>query len=296
MTRRRRRRSGGRLLACAVLAAFVIVAVVAGPTLVHRYGDGLFSTSRCTVTIDGASSTLTAEQTNNAAIIAAIAQRRGLPAHAVTVALATALQESDLRNLDYGDRDSLGLFQQRPSQGWGSAEQIQDPRFATNAFYEHLERVSDWEVLPVTEAAQAVQRSGHPLGYADHESDARLWARALTGEVPFGSTTCSLPSTKADPAAAQTFARRIFDDFGPAAVVDVAAPSGGTTAVALSSDDPSTQRAAATWSIAVASGWPVIDVTLCGVRWVRSSETWETFESAGPGCSTPVVVRLATGG
>jgi hypothetical protein len=277
-----------------VLAASAIVAIVAGPTLLHRYGDRLFSTSRCTVAIDGASSTLTAEQADNAALIAATALLRGLPAHAVTVALATALQESDLRNLDYGDRDSLGLFQQRPSQGWGSAEQIQDPRFAANAFYDHLEDVSDWEALPITEAAQAVQHSGHPLGYADHEADARLWARALTGEVPFGALSCSLSSGKADPAAAQTFARRASHDFGPQIVVTVAAPADGTAAVEITSSDPSLLDAAATWSVAVASAWPISDVTLCDRRWVRSGATWQQGDPIASGCVTSVVVRFAT--
>ena len=295
MARRRRRRSGARLAAFAVLAGSAVVAVVAGPTLIHRYGDGLFSASRCTVTIDGALSTLTAEQADNAALIAATALRRGLPNHAVTVALATALQESDLRNLDYGDRDSLGLFQQRPSQGWGTAEQIQDPRFATNAFYDHLEEVPAWEGLPVTEAAQAVQRSGHPLGYADHEADARLWARALTGEVPFGAVTCSLPAGRADLAAAQTFAQRMSGDFGSRVAVTIeGATDGAAAAVRVSSDEQSVLDAAANWSIAVASGWPVADVTLCDRRWTRAQEEWSLFDLAEP-CTPAVVVGFPTG-
>jgi hypothetical protein len=295
MARRRRRGFRGRLAAFAALAGSAVVAVVAGPTLMHRYGDGLFSTSRCTVMIDDAFSTLTAEQADNAALIAATALRRGLPNHAVTVALAAAFQESDLRNLDYGDRDSLGLFQQRPSQGWGTAEQIQDPRFATNAFYDHLEEVPSWAELPVTEAAQAVQRSGHPVAYADHEADARLWARALTGEVPFGAVKCSLPSGKADPAAAQSFAARVSDDFGPRVTVAVEAQSDGAAAVRVSSDQQSVLDAVATWSIAVASEWPVSGVTLCDRGWLRDDETWQLFESAAPSCANAVVVRFATG-
>ena len=105
---------------------------------------------------------LTTEQTANAATIAAVGKRLGVPNHAVTVALATAFQESGLRNLDYGDRDSLGLFQQRPSQGWGSAATIRTPRLAAATFYAHLLRVRGWATLPVTEAAQKVQHSGRP--------------------------------------------------------------------------------------------------------------------------------------
>ncbi|HEX7589752.1 MAG TPA: hypothetical protein VF362_02110 [Demequinaceae bacterium] len=270
-------------------------AVIEGPKLFHRYGDGLFASSRCTVTIDGASSTLTAEQADNAALIAATALRRGLPAHAVTVALAAAIQESDLRNLDYGDRDSVGLFQQRPSQGWGTVEQIRDPRFATNAFYDHLQEVAGWQQIPVMEAAQAVQRSGHPLGYADHEADARLWARALTGETPFGAVTCSLRSPKADPAAAASFAGRISGDFGSRVSVTIEPESDGATAVRVSSGEQSVLDAAATWSIAVASLWPVADVTLCDLRWDRAGGTLQASEPAASACTPSVVVRFATG-
>jgi len=294
MARRRRRRP---LVGCAALVALAAVAafgVVEGPTLYHRYADRLISSSRCTVTVDGASSTLTAEQADNAALIAATALRRELPAHAVTVALATAMQESDLRNLDYGDRDSVGLFQQRPSQGWGTVEEIRDPHFATNAFYDHLEQVDGWQQLPVTEAAQAVQRSARPLAYADHEADARLWARALAGEVPFGAVTCSLRSAKADPAAAQSFATRASADFGTLADVTVDAPTDGPATVQISSGEGSVLAAAATWSVAVASGWPVASVTLCDREWDRADESWHAIDGAAPGCAQAVIVRFAT--
>jgi len=121
------------------------------------------------------------EQAGNAALIAALSVQRGMPARAATIAIATAYQESDLRNLEYGDRDSLGLFQQRPSQGWGSREQILDPYFAIKAFYDALQKVEGYPAMPVTEAAQEVQRSGFPDAYADHEDDARVLASALTG-------------------------------------------------------------------------------------------------------------------
>jgi hypothetical protein len=121
------------------------------------------------------------EQSGNAALIAAISVQRGMPARAATIALAAAYQESDLRNLQYGDRDSLGLFQQRPSQGWGTRQQILDPHHAINAFYDALVRVDGYASLPVTEAAQEVQHSGFPGAYADHEPDARVLASALTG-------------------------------------------------------------------------------------------------------------------
>ena len=112
------------------------------------------------------------DQTANATTIAAVGKAMGLPDHAVTVALATALQESGLRNLDHGDLDSLGLFQQRPSQGWGTPAQILTPTYAARTFYTHLVQVPNWESLPLTEAAQKVQRSAAPNAYALWEPEA----------------------------------------------------------------------------------------------------------------------------
>jgi hypothetical protein len=123
----------------------------------------------------------TPEQAVNAATITAVGTARDLPERAVTIALATALQESALRNVDYGDRDSLGLFQQRPSQGWGTAKEIMDPAYSAGTFYDHLVEVPGYTRLPLTVAAQRVQRSGFPDAYAKHEPDATLLAAALTG-------------------------------------------------------------------------------------------------------------------
>jgi hypothetical protein len=138
----------------------------------------------CTATVDGHTVTLDPEQAQHAGLISAIAVARGLPARAASIALATAYQESDLRNLEGGDRDSVGLFQQRPSQGWGTAEQIGDPAYAANAFYDALVKVDGYESMEITVAAQAVQRSAFPGAYADHEKDARTLASALTGNSP----------------------------------------------------------------------------------------------------------------
>ena len=93
------------------------------------------------------------------------------------------MQESKLRNISHGDRDSVGLFQQRPSQGWGTAEQLTTPRFAAAAFYRALGQVEGWETMSVTDAAQKVQVSAAPAAYAKWEAEARVLARILTGEV-----------------------------------------------------------------------------------------------------------------
>ncbi|WP_127480026.1 hypothetical protein [Nocardioides pantholopis] len=145
----------------------------------------------CTATVEDHTVRLDLEQAENAALITAVSVRRGLPARAASIALATAYQESKLENIEYGDRDSVGLFQQRPSQGWGTVGELTDPLYATNAFYDALEKVDGYRSMEITEAAQAVQRSAFPDAYADHQEDARVLASALTGNSP-GSFWCEI--------------------------------------------------------------------------------------------------------
>ncbi|MDX6371520.1 MAG: hypothetical protein QOD98_508 [Nocardioidaceae bacterium] len=149
---------------------------------------------QCSAEVGGHTVVLDPSQARYAGLITAIAVQRGMPARAASIALAAAYQESNLRNLDNGDRDSAGLFQQRPSQGWGTEAQVRDPVYATNAFYDALAKVDGYEQLEITVAAQEVQRSGFPDAYADHEDDARTLASALTGNSPEGFS-CRLGST-----------------------------------------------------------------------------------------------------
>ncbi len=174
-----RRRSRARRAAVTVL---VTLAVVAGVGVLFYRGVGpLPDPEGCTARAAGLTVDLSTEQAENASIIAAVGVRRGLPARAVSIALATAFQESKLRNLDHGDRDSLGIFQQRPSQGWGNKQQITNPYYAANRFYDELEKVDGYQAMRITEAAQKVQRSGFPEAYDTHAADARSLASALTG-------------------------------------------------------------------------------------------------------------------
>ena len=116
----------------------------------------------CTATVGDHTVDMSIEQAENAALIAAVAEKRGLPASAVTIAIATAYQESKLRNLEGGDRDSLGIFQQRPSQGWGTEEQIMDPTSRPTAFFDALVKIDGYQDMEITDAAQAVQQVGVP--------------------------------------------------------------------------------------------------------------------------------------
>ncbi len=177
------RRRGRALRVVLVLLACVVV--VAGVFVVFDRGVGpLPDPEGCKASVAGTTVDLTTEQAENATTIVAVAVRRGLPARAASIALATAYQESKLQNLNHGDRDSLGLFQQRPSQGWGTAAQIRNPIHAVNAFYDALVKVNGYQSMQITEAAQRVQRSAFPSAYADHEADGRALASALTGYSP----------------------------------------------------------------------------------------------------------------
>jgi hypothetical protein len=122
---------------------------------------------------------LTPTQVANARTIVSVVEAQKLPRRAAVIAVATAMTESRLRNHHYGDRDSEGLFQQRPSQGWGTAKQVVNPQHATRRFLDALQRVPDWRSRPLTVDAQAVQRSAFPTAYARWEPLADKLVNAL---------------------------------------------------------------------------------------------------------------------
>src|SRR3954465_14255985 len=186
--RRRRRR---RVVVPVLVLLFVGVLALGGWAWWRGVLAALPVREHCTATALGNSTELDPEQAGNAAIIASVAVRRGLAGRAATIGIATAMQESKLVNLPGGDRDSIGLFQQRPSQGWGTPKQVRDPVYATNAFYDVLVKVEGYRNLTITKAAQKVQRSAYPDAYADHEDDARALASNLTGHTE-GGLTCVL--------------------------------------------------------------------------------------------------------
>ncbi|MBM9507729.1 heavy metal transporter [Actinacidiphila acididurans] len=240
----------------------------------------------CTVTAEGNAMDLTQEQAGNAATIAAVAASRGLPERALTIALATSLQESRLRNLHGGDRDSVGLFQQRPSQGWGTAAQILDPVYASNEFFDSLVKIKGYSRLPLTVAAQRVQRSGYPQAYAKHEADATLLTAALTGRAN-GALSCTTGADTPDSAGggagspAQVTAR-LTREFGTAvrprkdpAPRTVAVPAAAAGAAA----DDGTLRGweVAQWAVAHAHDLKIEQVTYGDARWLaaQSGKGWQ---------------------
>lgn len=297
----------------ALVAALAIVAVVG-----LRSVGVLSPPQGCVAEVDGDTVMLDLEQSRYAALIGAIATARGLPARAITIALATAYQESDLRNVDHGDRDSLGLFQQRPSQGWGTAEQVQDPTYATNAFYDALVKITNYRDLPITEAAQQVQRSGFPDAYADHEADARILASALSGNSP-AAFTCEIAVD--DVAAESPLAsgltprsQRVLDEvqtaFGPQSVGGFE-PGGVTTGhmqgsahyggravdVFFAADDPAAVLrgwSIAHWAVANADRLDIATVIYRGQIWTaaRGDEGWRAYEPPNGPTDNPTLRHM----
>ncbi|MEU7189330.1 heavy metal transporter [Streptomyces sp. NPDC039022] len=219
---------GKRLLRAG--AAFAVL-VGLGVYLVVQYVTGGPGAPRCSVrAADGGQPyEISPEQAANAATISAVGSARGLPQRAVTIALATAMQESGLRNIGFGDRDSVGLFQQRPSQDWGTVEQIMDPVYSAGEFYTHLVKVPGYSRLPLTVAAQKVQRSGFPQAYAKHEPNAALLTGALTGRDG-AAMTCSVnrPADRKRPSGTDEVRKKLVREFGPDVLphTDGTAPGG----------------------------------------------------------------------
>jgi hypothetical protein len=274
----RRRRLVRRLLPLGVLAVLLAAAVV----VALRAALAPVPSVGCRAVVQGRTVEVTPEQMGNAATITGIAVRRGLPARAATIAVATAIQESKLVNLNYGDRDSLGLFQQRPSQGWGTAEQIRDPVHATNAFYDALVKVHGYRTMEITQVAQRVQRSAFPRAYADHEPDARVLASALSGHSP-AALTCTLdPASRiAGAGGLKPFRRALSRELTTTRTVALQDGAG----VRLTPGDPTAAWAAGQWSVAQADRLGVARVYVSGRMWRReqSERGWQRSGDAPSG-------------
>ncbi len=259
---RRRRRWVGRLLLA------VIVAIVGGA---GYYGYTTLMTNSgqpsCRAVALGRDVSFSPEQTANAATITAIALKRGLPARAATIANATAIQESKLRNIRFGDRDSLGLFQQRPSQGWGTEAQILDPVYATNKFYDALIKIDGYQAMEITKVAQLVQRSAAPQAYANHEQEGRVLASTLAGHSP-GGIGCRLDAATVSTAAA-SITEHLTAELGvPATVQGQEVHATGRNAQVA--------WAAGAWAVAHAEADGITSVTVGDRTWTRArgADAW----------------------
>jgi hypothetical protein len=160
------------------------VVVLVGGYVAYQRLAPLLAGSGCTAAGGGQDVSLGTGQAGIAATIAGVAQHQAMPAEAVTVAYATALQESKLRDLTYGDRDSVGVFQQRPSQGWGPRIDLENPVYASSKFFGALAKVPGYQRMPVYQAAQDVQHSADGQAYQQYQLEAEHMTDAFTGQDP----------------------------------------------------------------------------------------------------------------
>ncbi|GAA3311526.1 hypothetical protein [Arthrobacter ramosus] len=274
---RRLRRTIILLLALALVAG-AIYAVV---TVLQR--SETLVTERCVAVVGSDSYELATDQAANAALITAIAVQRGLPPRAATIAVATAMQESKLRNIGHGDEvgpDSRGLFQQRPSQGWGTEAEVMDPVYATNAFYDHLVKVPGYETMAITDAAQAVQHSAYPQAYAQQEPMGRAYASALTGHSE-RALDCTLRAadTAGDPSAVVTAMTTAFGSLPAVA-------QGRTVQLNITGAQA---WAVAQWAVANAKDLSVTQVDVTGATWNRQDHKGWQDSAAASGSVTITV-------
>jgi hypothetical protein len=231
-------------------------------------------------------------QAADAATVAAVAARDRLPAQALTIAYATAFQESKLENLSYGDRDSVGIFQQRPSQGWGSAAQLQDPAYATQAFFGALVKVPNYTTIPVYQAAQAVQHSADGNAYQQYEQTAAQLTADFTARAhavtcwysPTAQAADENVSPKLDLHGAAEKLDSVFGTPGQGGALR------GVTRIRSGSADlittaPSAGWTVANWLVAHASSYGITQVSYAGYPWkAQLTETsWQPDPSAGAG-------------
>jgi hypothetical protein len=212
---------------------------------------------------------LAVDQAGIAATIAGVAVRHRLPRRAVTIALAAALQESQLENLDYGDRDSVGVFQQRPSQGWGTTAELEDPVYATTKFFAALVKVPRYTKIPVDQAAQAVQHSADGYAYEQWVGVATLLAGDFTGSSPGGVYCWYTPGGRPDLAGVL---RQLARTFGPQGRDEVLAAITTDRSAKKKRDAVVHVRQDGAWTVAA---WLVAHAQQYGISQIRyASYVW----------------------
>jgi len=266
----------------------VLVLVVAGYAIYHSFRNVTAAPPPpgCRAGTGVQAIDLDPEQAAVAATIAGVAARHRLPRQAVTIALAAALQESKLHNLDYGDRDSVGIFQQRPSEGWGSATELHDPVYATTKFYAALAQVPGYAMMPVYQAAQDVQHSADGSAYQQWTDVAGQLTGYFTGKSPHDVSCWYTPSGQANLAGAERQIRQTFGPAGQKAVVvrittdRSAAKNAERTAVLH------VQRAAAwtvaSWLVAHAETYHLSEVRYAGYTWKAADGTMGWQRASNP--------------
>ena len=266
-----------------VVALVVVGALGFGAWKGYEWLVTRMTPNACYLQVDGAEEPLrlTNEQAKNASIIVAESYNRGLSEQAAVIALATAWQESGLRNLNYGDRDSLGLFQQRPSYDWGTKEQIMDPWYSSGRFYEELVKFDDWESTDVNDIAQKVQRSGHPEAYRKHETNARALAGAFRGSREGTFTCINRDATGTDHGALDKVA---------STVPGVSLQDNGSELV-MTANNAGAAWSATQLALANTSELGVEKVVVGGNEWKQGEQAWKGVQPVS-GDSVTVTMKL----
>jgi hypothetical protein len=293
-----------RLRTVAFLAAGLVLAVAAIGYFTggHRAAAPAPPPPGCQAGSGVAALPLDTSQAAIAATIAGVAARHGLGKQAVTIAYATALQESKLQNLDYGDRDSVGVFQQRPSQGWGTASELQDPVYATTRFFAALVKVPGYATMPVSQAAQDVQHSAGGYAYEQWAETAALLAGYFTGASAAGVSCWYTPSGPANVTGVlkqltSTFgpsgSRAVLTRVGTARTASTGTPSAGTSSAGpagtgtVGGDQQGTVTTEAVVHVQSKAGWTVASWLVAnaqqyGLRQVRyAGYVWTAASGSG---------------
>ncbi|WP_308170038.1 hypothetical protein [Acrocarpospora catenulata] len=258
MTRRVPRTALIILAIVAVLGAGIFFALYKIFQQARTYALG----EHCRITTPAGTLELDIEQSQVAATIAAVAARRKLPERALKIAYVTAIQESKLSNIPYGDRDSVGVFQQRPSQGWGTPEQLLDVVYSTRKFFAALEKVDGYLDMPLHVAAQEVQRSADGSAYAMHEADANILAGGFGGRVPKAVNCWWPPADKPVTPRLEAARKELTRALGAAAAKD--------------------SWLVATWYVAYAQKYGLREVRYDGVMWIAENgyDGWQSDPKA----------------
>jgi hypothetical protein len=245
-----------RRIVTAVLTAIVVVAAVAVVVLVWRAVSRTTAADGCTF---GDYSTDNG-QASVAATMTGVVSARALPERAAVLVLAAGLQESKLRNIPagQGDRDSIGVLQQRPSQGWGTPAQLANVRYATAAFLDKVVKVRSWQTRDLATVVQAVQISADASAYSRHEPQAQAMADALTGKTP-RAIRCQFPRPSQKPSLAALGSRLRTE-------LPVNAPTSTSTSVTV----PGAGWTTAAWFVANAQRGALDSVDYNGWRWTRA--------------------------
>ena len=273
-----------------VIVVLLAVAAYAGYRAYERYVVQLLTVPGCQAGTGADAIALDFGQAADAGIIAGVAAREHLPTRALTIAYATAFQESKLENLSYGDRDSVGIFQQRPSEGWGTTAQLEDPAYAATAFFGALVQVPDYTTIPVYQAAQDVQKSADGSAYDQYTQTGELLAADYTS-TPHAVTCWYNPATQAadqgvsadlNLAGAIKGLEDAFGQPGENAVVTRVTRSSGSLALSAAS---ASGWVVANWLVSNASSYGITRVSYDSYQWTAGlTETrWQSDVSAATG-------------